>query len=506
MAQVTTRPQIQFPRPRRRLRRWGEVLFLLLVVLLVVAGILIQLPQSPPHIAIVPHISSAFQPVVGDASDGDGDDGVNVTTGTIPGFQFKSGGYTLNGIVTNAQTDQRVGGASVWITLPPTLGQRTAPVLRTVSGIDGKFAFPHLATGSYNLAIARYFMQAGQPIYPEATFVHVVVPQRAVLHYAIQPKPAPGVRQRGVNVARNVVILNTSGIYAESWFDDAALQLNDPNIRAMAASGARATHMVAPYGWHPADQYALLSGSYPAWRAYDAWPQLPPWGTPDGIDTTFWYNTTLTKLEFGQESLFDVARSYGMSTAVLGGQKYLLSDVSTRGVQTAQVGLTFDSANWLSTTQHMISTMSDNPNGFVFYGELEPPFGVASAAGAAPDAPSGSYTRAMQADDQLVGALRNWLATQKLLDNTVVVVTASEAQVNETAFDNYYGMGPEGRGSSLDVPFIVSGKGVAAGVLEQHPVSSFAVAATILRALCLPPPTNARVGAVTSLYRNSCPS
>ncbi len=504
MAQVTTRPQIQFPRPSRRWRRWGGVLFLLLIVILVVAGILIQLPQPTPHVVVVPRSSPAFQPLVGDADDGD--DGVNVTTGTIPGFQFKSGGYTLSGVVMNAQTRQHVGGASVWITLPPSLGQRTAPVLRAVSDVDGSFMFPHLAAGSYNLAIARYFMQARQPIYPETTFTRIGVPQRVTLRCMLFPKSAPGTRHLGENVARNMVILDTSGIYADSWFDDATLQLEDPNIRAMAAAGARATHIVAPYGWHPVDQYALLSGSYPAWRAYDAWPSLPPWGTPDGIDTTFWYNTTLTKLEFGQESLFDVARSYGMSTAVLGGQKYLLSDVSTRGVQTAQIGLTFDSANWLSTTQHMISTMSDNPNGFVFYGELDPPFGAASAAGAAPDAPGGSYGRAMQADDQLVGALRNWLATQKLLDNTVVIVTASEAQVNETAFDNYYGMGPEGRGSSLDVPFILSGKGVATGILEQRPVSSFAVAATVLRALCLPPPANARVGAITSLYENSCSS
>jgi len=503
MAQVTTKPQVRVSPPRRRWRRWGVALFLTLIIVLILAGIVEQLPQPAPHVVVAPQSSPAFQPQVGDV--GDNDDGVNVTMGTIPGFQYKSGGDTLNGVIADAHTGQQVGGASIWITLPPALGQRTAPVLRAVSTIDGTFSFAHLAAGSYNLAIARYFMQPGQPMYPEATFQHVVVPARTTLRFALPPNPAPGLRHPGTNVARNVIMLDTSGIYADSWFDDSALQSEDPNIRAMATMGARASHVVAPYGWHPVDQYALFSGTYPAWRVYDSWPQLPPWGTPDGIDTAFWYNTTLTKLEFGQESLFDVARNYGMSTAVLGGQKYLLNDVSTRGVQTAQIGLTFDSANWLVATQHIITTMRDNPNGFVFYGELDPPFGAAGAAGASPDAAGGSYARAMQADDQLVGTLRNWLADQKLLDNTVLIVTASEAQVNETVFDNYYGMGLSGRGSSLDVPLILSGKGVASSMLEQQPISSFAVAATALRALCLPAPANARATAIITLYRNQCP-
>ena len=209
-------------------------------------------------------------------------------------------------------------------------------------------------------------------------------------------------------------------------------------MRALAASGAQATQVVAPYGWHPADQYALLSSTYPSWRVYDPWPALTPWGTPDGIDTTFWYNSDPLTMEFGQQSLFDVALDYGMSTAALGGPQYMLSDVSTRGVQTAQVGLVFDSATWLAAAQHLIMNMAGNSNGFVLFTELDPPFGPAGFAGAAPDAPGGAYAQAMQADDELLGLLQNWLAGQGLLANTVIMVTASEAQVNETAFDNYY--------------------------------------------------------------------
>jgi hypothetical protein len=275
-------------------------------------------------------------------------------------------------------------------------------------------------------------------------------------------------------------------------------------MRALIASGAYATQVDAPYGWHPADQYALLSGTYPGWRVFDPWPNLVPWGAPDGVDTTFWYNSDPTAMDFGQESLFDVALGYGMSTAALGGARYALSDISTRGVQTAQVGLVFDSASWLTAAEHLILNMTNNSNGFIFYSELDPPFGPAGAAGAVPDAPGGAYARAMQADDELLGLLRNWLVSQGLLSNTVMLLTASEAQVNETAFDNYYGMGPQGVGSSLHVPLVVSGPGVAMGQMDQNPTSTFAVAATALRALCLPAPANARVEALTSLFGNRC--
>src|SRR5260370_37925285 len=134
-----------------------------------------------------------------------------------------------------------------------------------------------------------------------------------------------------------------------------------------------------------------------------------------------------------------------MSTAAVGGRKYMLSDVSTCGVHTAEVGLVYDSATWLAAAEHLIMNMAGNSNGFVLFTELDPPFGPAGFAGAAPDAPGGAYAQAMQADDELLGLLQNWLAGHGLLRNTVIMGTASEAQCSETAFDNYYGMGLSGR-------------------------------------------------------------
>lgn len=471
-------------------------------VLLVVAGSSARAPGmtavAPPRAGSAP----TFVPRLGDVDDAG--DGLYIAAGAAPTFQFKDGGSTLSGAVVDAVTARAVSGASVWIALPPAAGQRTSAALRAVSTVSGAFSFAHLAPGTYNLAAARYTAQAGQPLYPEVALERVTLPRQDAVRLALTPQDAPGSRSPAAGGARNLIILDLRGIYAESWFDDPALQLAARNVRALAESGAQATQVVAPYGWHPADQYALLSGSYPAWRVYDPWPDLPPWGTPDGVDTTFWYGASSSALEFGQESLFDVAESYGMSTAALGGPTYLLSDVTTRGVQTAQVGLAFEPESWLATAEHLIASMRANPNGFIFYSALEPPLGPAGAPGVTPDAPGGAYTQAMESDDQLVGLLRDWLSREHLLEDSVILLTASEAQVTETAADNYYGLGPLGRGSSLDVPLVLSGAGVAPGGVERQPVLNFVVAPTALRALCLPSPANARTGALVSLFDLPC--
>ena len=487
---------------RRRLVMAG--LAALLIVSLIV-GLALQRQSHGSHGAQrgrVAVASPTFVPHQGDTDDAGTD--LTIVQGAVPTFQYQSGGYTLTGSVVDAQTGVPLASAVVWLSVAPTAGVRTAPALRVVSGASGIFTFTHLAQGTYTLAAARAVVPSGRVLYPEQATTGVQVPQAAPAQIALTPQAAPGRRDATAGGARNLIILDVSGIYGESWFDDPALQLVALNVRGLAATGARATSVSAPYGWHPADQYALLSGTYPAWRAFDPWPQLVAWGVPDGMDTTFWYSSPPEALTFGQESLFDVAQSYGMSTATLGSPEYALDDVSTHGVQTAQVGLVFDSAGWLAAAQHLIATMRANPSGFVFYGELDPPFGPAGSAGAVPDAPGGAYARAMGADDELVGLLRDWLAREGLLATTTVLVTASEAQINETNADNYYGLGAQGRGSSLDVPLVLAGPGIAPGAIARAPVSTFAVAATALRALCLPPPAHARAPAVAMLFSGSC--
>ena len=98
-------------------------------------------------------LSPTFVPKVGDV--GDLDDGITVALGSIPSFQFKSGGYTLSGLTVDARTRRAVGGVSIWITVPSALGQRTAPELRSVSTVTGAFSFSHLAAGKYPLTASR---------------------------------------------------------------------------------------------------------------------------------------------------------------------------------------------------------------------------------------------------------------------------------------------------------------------------------------------------------------
>src|SRR5260221_5783843 len=116
------------------------------------------------------------------------------------------------------------------------------------------------------------------------------MPQQSFVRISLVPQSAPGARHPVKGVARNLIVLDLSGIYAESWFNDPLLQLEASNMRALAASGAQATRVVAPYGWHPADQYALLSGTYPSWRVYDTVPAIAHLGTPRCASTTLLCN------------------------------------------------------------------------------------------------------------------------------------------------------------------------------------------------------------------------
>src|SRR5260370_16763598 len=91
---------------------------------------------------------------------------------------------------------------------------------------------------------------------------------------------------------------------------------NSTATHQLAQKGVVATQSWTQYGWSPIDHYQIAVGSYPAWRTPDAPGKV--WGQPDGLDTNIWYGGTEV---FGQESIFDVAKSYGMSTAGIGGQR-----------------------------------------------------------------------------------------------------------------------------------------------------------------------------------------
>src|SRR5207245_1709978 len=102
------------------------------------------------------------------------------------------------------------------------------------------------------------------------------------------------------------------------------------------------------YGWRALDQYALLTGGYPRWATFDTWPNPVAWGAPDGIDTRFWFSGGRSAHLFGQESIFDVAKGFGMQTDVVASSDYILSDATTRNLDLLQRSSTFDAVRWLS--------------------------------------------------------------------------------------------------------------------------------------------------------------
>src|SRR5581483_2273948 len=110
--------------------------------------------------------------------------------------------------------------------------------------------------------------------------------------------------------ARNAVVVELNGIYAQTWLHDPAAPA--ATIRRLAARGAVATQVWADYGWPPIDDTVLATGGYPDWRLFDPWPHLVSWGQQDGIDRATWYGLGGRAAFWGQDSVFDVARRFGL--------------------------------------------------------------------------------------------------------------------------------------------------------------------------------------------------
>src|SRR6266487_1468459 len=109
-------------------RLWALWLCLLTATLLVVSITYLWMrPQQANNIHVQSTVQpTQFQPVIGDVNDPEHDDpDITVQQALVPGFQFRSGGYTLSGIVIDAQTRRPVFGAIVWIDLPVIVGQPT---------------------------------------------------------------------------------------------------------------------------------------------------------------------------------------------------------------------------------------------------------------------------------------------------------------------------------------------------------------------------------------------
>ena len=436
----------------------------------------------------------AFKPVVGDVNDPEGDDpDVTVQQSLVPGFQFQRGGYTLSGTVLDAQSREPVPEAVVWIDLPVQAGRPTSVALHTVTDAMGSYQFVHLAAGVYTVVSSRYYNNGRY--YAERIFSSVVLKgDRSGLILPLTPVSAPGHRPQGFPLPRqvkNVILIDLRGFYAASLLDDALLVDQTRNLRAFLQHANVARSVWLPYGWRPLDQYALLTGSYPQWATYDPWPHLVPWGEPDNIDTTFWFTGGRAAHLFGQESIFDVAKAYGMQTGVVAGADYIMSDATTRNLDLLQRSSTFSADRWLMQMKDAVLSGEQQANGFLLYSELAPlaPGDVSSS----PDAQGDDYQQALLLADQTFGQFLAWLEQEGALHNTLIALTTSQAQANHSDADNFYGMGDTGQGTSKQTLLALAGPGECSGSVDDTTYSGFMIAPVLMQAIGLPAPIEARV-------------
>ena len=458
---------------------------------------LLRLQAPPPAHQVLVAPTPSFKPVVGDVHDPEDDDPyITVQQGIIPGFQFKQGGYTLGGTVLDARTGQAVPSAVVWLDLPVQAGQPTSAALHTLTDTQGNYQFFHIANGMYTVVASRYYNVGDGRYYGERILSSVVLKgNRSHLLLPLQAVAAPGGRTAGVggHLARILILIDLRGFYAASLLDDPALLDQTVNLRAFLQHANVARSVWWPYGWRPLDQYALLTGSYPQWATYDPWPRPMPWGMPDNVDTTYWFTGGRAAHLFGQASIFDVAKGYGMQTGVVAGGDFILSDATTRNLDTLQGSSVFSASSWLAQMQAAVQAGQQNRNGFMLYGEL--PTLSASDASSSPDAPGDDYQQALQVADQTFGQLLAWLGQQGMLQNTLIALVTSQAQANHTDADNFYGMGSTGQGSSKQTLLALSGPGICPNINHDSNYSAFMIAPQLMQAMGLPAPVEARLTA-----------
>ena len=440
-----------------------------------------QSSQSGSHSQYIP--SNAF---------GDTDD---LPNGTIKAKRvgLAPGASSVSGVVTDASTGSPVANAQVGIS-PGAVG---ATAQYTTTGSDGSYSFSGIASGTYNLSASRYSLSGTQPFYKDAQLMGVNASTCATVNFNLTPIPVPGSRTVPTGRAKNLIIVDYDETYHESWFTDAQSMLNNsPATHQLAQNGVLASDTWTQYGWSPIDHYQIAVGSYPAWRTPDAPGKV--WGQPDGLDTNIWYGGTEN---FGQESIFDVAKSHGMSTAVIGGNDYPTGHITDANVDQITLGQNINGVptQWVTEIENFITAHASNPNGFLLYMPVTEAEGR-SVESTSPDSSGSLYQQASGWDDQAYGQLQTWLQQNNYTGNTAVSITADEAQNDHTSFDNFYGVGSTGQGTTRHIPFVFSGPGI---VIRQTYATTMGIddmSTNYTYELGLPAPVDSRGQVISSFY------
>lgn len=416
-----------------------------------------------------------------------------------PRLSLASGSASVSGVVTDANTGQPVANAHVGI----STGTVGGSAQYTTTAADGSYSFTGIAGGTYNLEADRYTISGTQPFYKDAQQMQVAVSGSTTVNFKLAPIPVPGSRTVPAGRAKNLIIVDYDETYYESWFTDTqSMANNSPATHQLAQSGVVASEMWTQYGWSPIDHYQIAVGSYPAWRTPDAPAKV--WGQPDGLDTNIWYGGTEV---FGQESIFDVAKSYGMSTAVIGGNDYPTGHITDANVDQISLGKNINGVptQWVTEVENFITSHASNPNGFLVYMPVTEAEGR-SVESTSPDASSDLYQQASSWDDQAFGQLYSWLQQNNYTGNTAISITSDEAQNDHTSYDNFYGVGTTGMGSTRHVPFVLAGPGIVSGKTYTSVLGIDDMSANYMYALGLPAPVDSRGHVIPDLFTGGAPS
>ena len=474
-------------------RRYPIIASLAILVLLVSSIVII--PRSISIYAQSAHGSGGPNShYVPSTAFGDTDDLPNGSIKTKR-FGLAAGNASITGVVKDASTGSPVANAQVGI----SAGQVGSTAQYTTTGSDGSYSFSGIASGTYNLSAWRYTINGTQPMYKDAQQVGINVSSSQAANFNLTPVAVPGSRTVPAGRAKNLIIADYDETYHESWFSDAQSMVNNsPATHQLAQNGVLATETWTQYGWSPIDHYQIAVGSYPAWRTPDAPGKV--WGQPDGLDTNIWYGGTE---QFGQESIFDVAKSYGMNTAVIGGNDYPTGHITDSNVNQITLGQNIKGVptQWVTEVENFITAHASNPNGFLIYMPITEAEGRSVESTSPDDSSSqGLYQQASSWDDQAFGRLQTWLQQNNYTGNTAVSITADEAQNDHTSFDNFYGLGSTGQGTTRHVPFVFSGPGIVSGQTYGTNMGIDDMSANYMFALGLPAPVDSRGHVITSFF------
>src|SRR5579859_3935716 len=450
-------------------------------------------------IALIPHVLSIhaqprvpqYAKYIPSTAFGDTDD--------LPGSALHSrvsmaaGSSTVSGVVTDASTGQPVANATVGI----SVGAVGSAAQYATTAADGSYSFTGIASGTYNLSAWRYVISGTQPMYKDAQQMQVSVSSGATVNFKLTPITVPGSRTVPSGHAKNLIVVDYDETYYDSWFTDTQSMANSsPNTHQLAQTGVNASEMWTTYGWSPIDHYQMAVGSYPAWRSPDAPSQV--WGQPDGLDTNIWYGGTE---EYGQESIFDVAKSYGMNTAVIGGNDYPTGHITDANVDQITLGKNINGVptQWVTEVENFITAKASNPNGFLIYMPITEAEG-SSIENTSPDTSGSLYQQASTWDDQAFGQLQSWLQQNNYTSNTAVSITSDEAENDHTSFDNFYGLGSTGEGTTKHDPFVFAGPGIVSGQTYTTTMNSDDISANFMYELGLPSPVDSRGHVIPALF------